>query len=181
MLKKKTMRRAAWRGIEKRRCAVMPFEHSGVRGRMGLLYMDEVLAPFSVVLSGSRHTITQTGYSWLQIAPENRHFWMTVMFDEAGQPIENYIDITLENHLPENDDAWFVDLFLDIVLEPNGCATLLDADELDAALTRNEITPADHAMARAEADHLLKTLVPQTAAFFRSCAEARAALLPCLE
>lgn len=109
MLKKKTMRRAEWRGIEKRRCAVMPFEHSGVRGRMGLLYMDEVLAPFSVVLSGSRHTITQTGYSWLQIAPENRHFWMTVMFDEAGQPIENYIDITLENHLPENDDAWFVD------------------------------------------------------------------------
>ena len=56
-----------------------------------------------------------------------------------------------------------------------------DADELDAALARNEITPADHAMARAEADHLLKTLVPQTAAFFRSCAEARAALLPCLE
>ena len=103
------------------------------------------------------------------------------MFDEAGQPIENYIDITLENHLPENDDAWFVDLFLDIVLEPNGRATLLDADELDAALARNEITPADHAMARAEADHLLKTLVPQTAAFFRSCAEARAALLPCLE
>lgn len=181
MLKKKTMRRAEWRGIEKRRCAVMPFEHSGVRGRMGLLYMDEVLAPFSVVLSGARRTITQTGYSWLQIAPENRHFWMTVMFDEAGQPIENYIDITLENHLPENDDAWFVDLFLDIVLEPNGRATLLDADELDAALTRNEITPADHAMARAEADHLFKTLVPQTAAFFRSCAEARAALLPCLE
>ncbi len=181
MLKKKTMRRAEWRGIEKRRYAAMPFEHNGVCGRMGLLYMDEVLAPFSVVLSGARRTITQTGYSWLQIAPENRHFWMTVMFDEAGHPIENYIDITLENHLPENADAWFVDLFLDVVLEPDGRATVLDADELDAALAQNEITPADHAMARAEADHLLKTLVPQAAAFFQACAKARAALLPYLE
>lgn len=181
MLKKKTMRRTEWRGIEKRRYATMPFEQDGLRGRVGLLYMDEVLAPFSVTLSGARRVITHTGYSWLQIAPESRHFWMTVMFDDAGQPIENYIDITLENHLPENADAWFVDLFLDIVLEPDGRATVLDADELDAALAQHEITPADHAAARAEADRLLKTLVPQASAFFRACADARAALLPLLQ
>lgn len=181
MLKRKTMRREEWSGIEKRRYAVLPFEQDEVRGRMGLLYMDEVRVPFSVSIGGMRRTIVHTGYSWLQIAPENRNFWMTVMFDDAGQPIECYVDITLENHLPENADAWFIDLFLDIVLEPNGRAAVLDADELDAALAQNEITATDHAMARAETERLLKTLTPQAASFFRVCAEARAALLPLLK
>lgn len=181
MLKRKTMRREEWSGIEKRRYAVLPFEQDDVRGRMGLLYMDEVRVPFSVSVGGMRRTIVHTGYSWLQIAPENRNFWMTVMFDDAGQPIECYVDITLENYLPENADAWFIDLFLDIVLEPNGRAAVLDADELDAALAQNEITATDHAMARAETERLLKTLTPQVASFFRACAEARAALLPLLK
>lgn len=181
MLKRKTMRRTEWNGIEKRRYAVMPFEQDGLRGRMGLLYMDEVAAPFSVTIGGAHRIITHTGYSWLQIAPEDRHFWMTVMFDDAGQPIECYVDVTLENHLPENADAWFIDLFLDLVLEPNGRAALLDADELDAALAQNEITAADHAMAHAEIGRLLKTLVPQAASFFCACARARAALLPLLK
>lgn len=181
MLKRKTMRRAEWRGIEKRRYAVLPFEQNGLRGRMGLLYMDEVLIPFSVLIGGVRRTITHTGYSWLQIAPENQHFWMTVMFDDTGQPIECYIDVTLENHLPENADAWFIDLFLDMVLEPNGNATVLDADELDASLAQGEISAEDYAMARAEIDRLLKALVPHAASFFRACAEARAALLPLLK
>ena len=181
-LKRKTMARTEWKGIEKRLYADMPFEEVGVRGRVGLLYMEKVDEPFAVPSPmGGQVFITHTGYSWLQIAPEGKNLWATVMFDGEGRFIECYFDVTLETcPLPENR-SWFTDLFLDYVLYPDGTLLECDMDELDAALDETTITPEQHAMAKQVGAWLKQALLGRHQAFIDLCGNYRQKLISKLQ
>ena len=108
--------------------------------------MNEVKAPLIVEYLDKKLCIVDRQYSWLQQLPLNENFAITSMFNENGEIIQWYIDITYENGV-ENGEPYMVDLFLDIVVLPTGEIIEKDKDELEEALKNNWITQSQYELA----------------------------------
>lgn len=84
---------------------------------------------------------------------------LSAFYDKSDNIIEWYFDIAKEigkeNGVPYEDD-----LYLDIVVNPNGKIILLDEEELEEALNRFEITKEEYEMAYEEANKLIMLLKP---------------------
>lgn len=156
-MKIKTLSRSEWLRILERQQASMPLNCGGLKGWAGLLVMHRVTAPLAVPVLGEMLTIADNGYSWLQIAPEGENWWLTVMFDQDGEIIQYYFDISLKNEI-DGERSWFTDLYLDVVLVPDGRLELLDQDELDAALAEGEVSEDEHALAVTAANVLMEEI-----------------------
>lgn len=81
--------------------------------------------------------------------------------------LQFYFDVTKRNII--DPPAHFFDLFLDVTVDPDGKAKLLDRDELDAALDEGIITRAEYNLARSEADAILAAFPTQTERLDRVC------------
>ena len=177
ILKKKTMRRSEWTGIEERAYSEMEVDLPWGRAKAGLMYMKRVDKPFFVRSFAKRLQVTGEGYTWLHLAPENENFWATVMFDEKGNLFQYYFDITYENHLDEAEGAWFYDLILDVVMRPGGDVTRLDRHELNQALKNGEITREMYDLAVNAEKRLLKDLEGQEEPIRKMCEKIRGELI----
>ena len=104
-----------------------------------------------VFLDGSKKTmvsfgnleefcIKDVGYKWLTYLPLNEFWCLHTFYDDKGEVVEWYIDINNRNYIDDNGLPCFDDLYLDIVVLPNGRKEMLDADELQYALDTGEIT-----------------------------------------
>jgi predicted RNA-binding protein associated with RNAse of E/G family len=79
-------------------------------------------------------------------------------FDAQGELVQWYIDIVGGMGIDERGIPWYYDLYLDIVISPEGETLLLDVDELDEALQRKEVNQDEYNFAWREADTLLTAL-----------------------
>lgn len=97
------------------------------------------------------------GYEWLEFYDYNSKIKLTAVYDDNSTIIEWYFDIARrigkENDVPYEDD-----LYLDVVVRPNGEIVLLDEDELQVAYDRLEISKKEFDMAYDEADKLMEKL-----------------------
>lgn len=86
--------------------------------------------------------IKDNDYEWFEVYPDNEYYAITIMFDDKNNLIEWYFDISkevgIEDGIPYEDD-----LYLDMVLAPDGRIFILDEDELQDALNKKEILQAD--------------------------------------
>ena len=82
---------------------------------------------------------------------------MYKFYDDKNEIVEWYFDIAREigkeNGVPYEDD-----LYLDVVLKPNGEVTLLDEDELKEAFEQMEMTKQEFDKAYEIAKNLMKKL-----------------------
>lgn len=150
-LKRKTLLRSEWSAIARRDVRVRRLDTPAFRGAACLFTIGKMAAPFAV--EGT--VLADEGYRWLQLAPCSAHWWLTAMFDPSGAPVGHYFDITLFNDFSDPCDPAFFDLFVDVAVTAAG-AVLLDCDELDAALSAGVISPAQHALALAEGQRILR-------------------------
>jgi predicted RNA-binding protein associated with RNAse of E/G family len=85
-------------------------------------------------------------YIWLEVYPDNENYAITIMYDDKNNLIEWYFDIAkevgIENGVPYEDD-----LYLDMLIKPNGEEIVLDEDELKLALNTNQINQNDYELA----------------------------------
>lgn len=167
-LKRKTLRRTEWTRITRRKYQMHRVNTALFSGAASLITIEELTqplwvpdSPFGPVLIADR------GYRWLQIAPEGKHWWLTVMFDENGGLVQSYFDITRRNDLTESENAYFIDMFLDVAIPAEGEPAVLDRDELDAALADGSITEEEHALALRTAEKLLRWYAENREAYLR--------------
>lgn len=154
VIKKRRMARDSWSRIISREFTHAPIRQAPFGGVMGLLRFTKVSEPLKVMVGDRLVQVVGSGYYWLQIAPEGEHWWLTAMFDPSLRPLEYYFDVTLENHL-DGGESYFDDLFLDVVISPDGSPYLLDEDELDIALSEGVITKEQHTLSHRIADSIL--------------------------
>ncbi len=169
-MKRKRLGRYDWSRVLERKDSHCCWEKNGQKGEAALIQIEKVSAPAVGTFRGEPVVIADDGYSWLQIAVEGQHWWLTAMLAPNGALTQYYFDITLENHLLGSRDSWFWDLYLDVVLMPDGRLDLLDEDELDEALASGDITAEQHALAHDCAGKLMKELperLPQLQEFCR--------------
>lgn len=114
----KTLSRSDWPRIKKRKYARISVSDDCFSGQTSLIHMEEITAPLIKVYDGIPLTIVDRGYSWLQLAPRDKKYWLTVMLDASGNIVSYYFDITCDNVLNVDGDSYFYDLYLDVVLFP---------------------------------------------------------------
>ena len=173
----KTIAREDWPRILARETAYMPIDTPSLRGMACLFRLKKTKAPLISNVFGNDMTILDDDYTWLQIAPEGQHWWLSVMFDTTGRLVQYYFDVSINNHI-DGDRSTFDDLFLDVVMRNDGAVILLDQDELDEALASSVITEAQYELSASVAAHLLDVLPGRREALERFCCQTRAALLP---
>lgn len=117
-------------------------------GYISLIEIDKLLRPPAWIALPDRSThFANDGWAILQQFPADQRHVISTIFDADGGVKFWYIDIIREQGTDEAGIPWFDDLYLDIVVLADGSRHVLDANELDEALTAGAITRDDWALA----------------------------------
>lgn len=134
---------------------IKSFNNEDFTGDVSLIKFNKVNKPF--IVEGSNVCIINDNYKWLEFYDYNKKHLLTAMYNEKNEIIEWYYDIARrigkDNEIPYEDD-----LYLDVVVTPDGNIKLLDEDELKAAFDKFEVSQADYDMAYDEANKLMNML-----------------------
>ncbi|MBQ4050808.1 MAG: DUF402 domain-containing protein [Oscillospiraceae bacterium] len=175
----KTLGRADWTRITRRKDAFARIDRPEFSGEAYLIRVDELTAPLRKTYDdGSSVTIVDKGYHWLQLAPETGRWWLTVMFapdlsvaSHNLSVVQYYFDITGGSTLLGAADSFFTDLFLDVVMMPDGRIIVLDEDELEQALEEHIIDRTTYDIAKGDAAALIADLEGNALALEKLCRE----------
>lgn len=118
-----------------------------------LYRIHRVTEPLVLPACGHPLCMADDGYAWLHVLPEGENWCLTAMFNDRGQPVQYYFDITLNNTL-DGEDSRFIDLYLDIVCLPTGETEVIDQPDLDEALAQQFITQAQYDLAQSTVNAL---------------------------
>lgn len=148
MLEKKSINKENWKRIIKRKqtsCYIIENnENIGIANLMKIEKVKSRLVKYYDEVGNLK--IVDDGYYWLQVALNNKNYWITAMYNEKKEFVQYYIDISYKNVIISKDEAYFYDLFLDVVYCKNNII-LLDKNELDQALQLNLISKEQYNMA----------------------------------
>lgn len=104
-------------------------------------------------------TLMDNGYYLIEIVPKNKNYALRIFLNEQKEPVEYYIDITKENGIDKDTKIpYFIDLYLDIIIQNNGEVNIIDEDELKDALKNSDITEDDYQLAQCVKENLLKEI-----------------------
>lgn len=157
MIKRKYGDRAGWSRIINRRFIQARLHEEHFSGYVTLLKIDQVTEPLFVDYGNRRLCIVDEGFIWLQHFPQDKQFSVTTMFDSDGKIVQWYIDICQCNGM-DSGRPWMDDLFLDIVVLPEGKIILKDEHELKAALLSGAINHELFKKAHSEAKTIIKLI-----------------------
>ncbi len=181
-MKRKELGRFQWRRAIDRRDAHKVWESKAFTGETSLIHVLKAEKPnIKKFLGKEPVTILDDGFFWMQVAVQGQHWWLTAMFDPQLRPTQYYFDITLENHLLGSEKSWFWDIYLDVVLMPDGRMELLDADELEEALCSGDITKEQYENAWIWAKKLMEELQGKQELIQNFCQEKLNEMLPLLK
>ena len=165
-MKRKSLAYASWTCILSRDVCVSrvtePFA-----GYVSLLRIYEVTEPQVWQWQGEPLIVCDRGMAWLSMLPERGGLCITAQINADGTVALWYIDMIADQGVDEAGVPWFDDLYLDLIVHPDGTMLVDDRDELDEALRQGDITKAQHAQALKTCEALQKGLeggaeAPQT-------------------
>ncbi|HEU5140062.1 MAG TPA: DUF402 domain-containing protein [Bacillales bacterium] len=157
-MKQRRADRQDWQRIQKKSFRVEYMDTEEYTGHVTFLYLKKVREPLWIENNQQNLCVADNNYLWIQHFPEGTCHTQTAMFDAAGEVIQWYIDICKPYRIAGDGVPWFDDLYLYIVMNPDGDFQLLDADELEEALEQKEVSQDDYDLAWAEAHQLMKEI-----------------------
>lgn len=147
MLAHKSLNRDEWKSIIKKKINTIKVKENYFDGVVSLMTILEVSQPTVVSYPSYQITIVDKGYQWLQFAPRGENWWLTVLYDNLGNLIESYFDITKQNDFADEENPTFIDMRLDVVLSKDRDPLILDEEELKEALEEKLITKEEYEFA----------------------------------
>lgn len=138
------MKRSDWHRILERKYTVHPCKFLSMEGVISLIEIQRVTHPLTVSSDYGELTIADKGYSWVQLALKDQYFWATAMFNEKGEFLQIYFDITAGNMFQDMENPTFEDRYLDFVLYRDGKIAVLDQEELEEAWKEQKITTQEY-------------------------------------
>lgn len=123
------------------------------KGNVSLLEIKKVKSPWYV--DTENRCILADNFKWLEMYPDGAKYALTIIYDENEKIAEWYYDIAksvgIDDGVPYEDD-----LYLDVVVVPDGRINLLDEDELQEAYDKKEISKKEYDMAYKVANELIE-------------------------
>lgn len=111
-----------------------------INGYIGLIDIKEVSEVQTWKFNGEDIVVCNKGIKWLSILPQNDWYCITAMMDEDEKIILWYIDMIAGQGTDADGMPYFDDLYLDLVVYPDGTIIVDDMDELKEALSKKDIT-----------------------------------------
>ena len=109
-------------------------------GYVGLLSINKVKEAQCWNYNGERVTVCDDGYKWLTVLPRKELYCITIMMDAEYNVKVSYIDIIDSQGIDEDGVPFFYDIYLDLVVYPDGTIIVDDMDELEQALAKKDIS-----------------------------------------
>ena len=134
-------------------------------GYVGILNILEVSEPQVWKYNGQDLMVCDNGYQWLTVLPKNEYYCITVMMNEKREIQVCYIDILAEQGYDNDEVPFFYDLYLDLVVYPDGTIIEDDMDELQEALETGDITQQQFELALKTSDKLQMGLLSDRSSF----------------
>lgn len=129
-----------WKCILKRSQKIKKVDNELLCGHVGLMDMLEVTEPQTWQFKGREIVVCDTGYQWLTILPQNDFYCITAMINREKEIVVWYIDMICSQGIDPDGVPWYDDLYLDLVVAPNGEIVVDDMDELEEALREKDIS-----------------------------------------
>lgn len=136
-------------------------------GYIGLLKIHEVSKPQIWKFHGEDIIVCDKDRQWLSILPKNDWYCITAMMDEKKEVLVWYIDMIAGQGIDTDGVPYFEDLYLDLVVYPDGTIIVDDMDELEEALGKKEISQEQFELAIKTSQRLKEGLLSDIAAFVK--------------
>ena len=111
-----------------------------IKGYIGLLTINTVSEKQIWKYKNKDVVVCDNGYHWLTIMPCDEFYCITAMMDNSYEMKVCYIDMIDTQGYDDDNVPYFYDLYLDLVVYPNGDIITDDMDELQEALETDGIT-----------------------------------------
>lgn len=138
-MKRKRLDRDIWTTITKKRYFQTQI-HTVFQGLAALLFIDEVSTPSRWDYPDRTITVCNAGMKWLQIVPDHENYMITAMINPEGSIDLWYIDILSGYGFDTDGVAYYDDLYLDLIVRPNGEIKIDDMEELEQAFFEQVIS-----------------------------------------
>ncbi len=119
------------------------------------------------------------GMLWLQLIPDDQYRVITAKFLPPDRRVQGvkysksvslwYVDVIDGWGYDEDQVAYFMDQYLDVVFDVEGDVVIEDRDELDAAYQSGELSEEQYQRAIAEGDRIVSDLCSDTQKTQRWC------------
>ncbi len=149
----------SWTCILSRDLIIKKLEAPGERGHLVLNRIKEVTEPQTWEFNGEDIVVCDKGIQWLSFLPQEDHYCITAMLDAEGEVIVWYIDMIASQGMDESGIPYFDDLYLDLVVYPDGTILVDDMDELEEAYESGDISKELYDLALKTSDKLQKGLL----------------------
>lgn len=157
-MKRKYADKANWTRVSKKEFKLTYVEDSQFKGYLSMIKICKIKYPLIKVMNNQQYNIADDGYIWLNHIPVDKHYAITTMFNNNGEIVQWYFDVTKKVGVNDQGIPYFDDLYLDVVILPSNEILLLDEDELEEALRNKDITEDDYKLAYEEAEGIIKNI-----------------------
>ena len=129
-----------WKCIKTKKLKGKQVNTDFFEGYIGVLEIGEVSEKQIWRFNGEDIIVCDNGLKWLSILPQNDFYCITAMMNANDEILLWYIDMIAEQGIDTDCVPYFDDLYLDLVVYPNGTIKVDDMDELVDALSQKDIT-----------------------------------------
>lgn len=134
-------------------------------GYVGIIDIKEVEEPQVWTFNGEDIVVCAKGMKWLSILPQNDWYCITAMMNEKTEIMLWYIDMIAGQGVDGNNIPYFDDLYLDLIVYPDGTIIVDDMDELEVALVKGRITQEQFFLAIETSIRLKETILSDIFSF----------------
>lgn len=139
-MKKSRLTCDEWHCITSKRFTQIRVEKEYFTGVVAGLFIDEVTTPQVWKYRGKDVVVCDKDMKWVLIMPEKEHYLITAMLNKNDEVVVWYIDIIASSALDKDGVISYEDLYLDLIVYPDGNIIVDDMDELELALKKNDIS-----------------------------------------
>jgi Uncharacterized conserved protein len=166
-MKKSRLSYDEWKCIQVKEMSGKRVDTDFFQGYIGLIHIKQVSEAQKWNFNGEDIVVCNKGIQWLSILPQNKYYCITAMIDERKEIILWYVDMIAEQGSDADGVPYFLDLYLDLVVYPNGEIKVDDMDELETALHCKDITQEQFSLAIRTAEELKRGLLKDIDSFIQ--------------
>lgn len=133
----------------------MPKKTIGFSGTVTLFEIVKVKEPLYKQYEDKRVCIAADGYKWLQHFPEFAHYTLTSMYDEQNRIVQWFVNICKCQGIGSDGIPWYDDLYINIVILPDGTLYVIHQEKLEEAVRSGELNEGDAELAWKTANQVI--------------------------
>jgi len=164
-LKRSRLSYDEWKCIKSKKRKGKQVSTDFFRGYIGVIEIEEVSEKQIWEFNGEDIVVCDNGLKWFSILPRNEFYCITAMMNANNDILLWYIDMIAEQGSDTDAIPYFDDLYLDLVVYPDGTIIVDDMDELENALFIKDITQEQFNLAISTSNKLKNGLLNNIKAF----------------